>query len=50
MKKQVIVSRSSVEAEYRSKAALTCELEWLKLEMTSSRSWNSASSGYELIL
>lgn len=29
-KKQVIVSRSSAEAEYRSMAAVTCELKWLK--------------------
>ncbi|KAJ9548782.1 LOW QUALITY PROTEIN: hypothetical protein OSB04_021325 [Centaurea solstitialis] len=29
-KKQVIVSRSSAEAEYRSIASVTCELKWLK--------------------
>lgn len=29
-KKQHIVSRSSAEAEYRSMAAVTCELKWLK--------------------
>ncbi|GAA0167732.1 hypothetical protein LIER_22600 [Lithospermum erythrorhizon] len=29
-KKQVIVARSSAEAEYRSMAAVTCELVWLK--------------------
>lgn len=29
-KKQNTVSRSSEEAEYRSMAALTCELKWLK--------------------
>ena len=29
-KKQHTVSRSSVEAEYRSMATTTCELKWLK--------------------
>jgi len=29
-KKQYVVSRSSAEAEYRSMAATTCELKWLK--------------------
>ena len=29
-KKQVTVSRSSAEAEFRSMAAVTCELKWLK--------------------
>ena len=29
-KKQHVVSRSSAEAEYRSMAATTCELKWLK--------------------
>lgn len=29
-KKQHMVSQSSVEVEYRSMAALTCELKWLK--------------------
>ena len=29
-KKQVIVSKSSAEAEYGSMAGVTCELKWLK--------------------
>jgi hypothetical protein len=29
-KKQQTMSRSSVEVEYRSMAATTCELKWLK--------------------
>ncbi|KAK9725070.1 hypothetical protein RND81_05G120300 [Saponaria officinalis] len=43
MKKQQTVSRSSAEAEYRSMAAVTCVLKWLKalllnFGITSSRS------------
>ena len=34
-KKQPIVSRSSVEAEYHSMATITCELKWLKSMLSS---------------